>query len=124
MAKGASTEVQMGKLHLKLTELFLNILNKYENDLSAMDNVGEELLDELMAEGNMPNPAMLGAIAKFLKDNSISVESETLDELSSMEHRLANKKKNRPNLASVTALPLIANVWSLGPNSARALGAA
>ena len=79
MAKGASTELQMGKLHLKLTELFLNILNKYENDLSAMDNVGEELLDELMAEGNMPNPAMLGAIAKFLKDNSISLESEALD---------------------------------------------
>tara|TARA_R110000796_G_scaffold68101_4_gene156158 strand:- start:602 stop:940 length:339 start_codon:yes stop_codon:yes gene_type:complete len=109
MAKGASTEAQMGKLHLKLTELFLNILNKYENDLSAMDNVGEELLDELMAEGNMPNPAMLGAIAKFLKDNSISLESETLDELSEMEERLAAKKRARPNMASVTALPLISN---------------
>jgi hypothetical protein len=109
MAKGASTEVQMGKLHLKLTELFLNILNKYENDLSAMDNVGEELLDELMAEGNMPNPAMLGAITKFLKDNSISLESEALDELSDMERRLVNKKKNRPNMASVTALPLISD---------------
>jgi hypothetical protein len=109
MAKGASTEVQMGKLHLKLTELFLNILNKYENDLSAMANVGEELLDELMAEGNMPNPAMLGAIAKFLKDNSISLESETLDELSEMEERLAAKKRARPNMASVTALPLISN---------------
>jgi len=109
MAKGASTEVQMGKLHLKLTELFLNILNKYENDLSAMDNVGDQLLDELMAEGNMPNPAMLGAITKFLKDNSISLESEALDELSEMEERLRVKKKARPNMASVTALPLISN---------------
>ena len=114
MAKGASTEARMGKLHNKLTELFLNILNKYENDLTAMDNaedeVGDQLLDGLMAEGMMPNPAMLGAITKFLKDNSISLESEKLDELSEMEERLQAKKRARPNMASVTALPLISNV--------------
>lgn len=100
--------MQLGKLHNKLTELFLSILNKYENDLTAMDNAGDELLDGLMAEGMMPNPAMLGAISKFLKDNLISLESETLDELSEMEERLAAKKRSRPSMASVTSLPLIA----------------
>ena len=107
MAKGASTEAHMGKLHLKLTALFLNILTKYENDLDAMEDVGEELLDGLVAEGVMPTPAMLGAIAKFLKDNNISVETEQLDELSAMEERLNAKKKARPNLKAVTDLPLI-----------------
>ena len=109
MAKGASTEARMGKLHNKITELFLKILIKYEDDLSAMGNAEDELIDSLMEEGMMPNPAMLGAITKFLKDNNISLESEKLDELSEMEERLAAKKRNRPNMASVTTLPLINN---------------
>jgi hypothetical protein len=109
MAKGASTPVSMGKLHLKLTELFLTILNKYENDLSALDNVGDELLDGLAAEGMMPSPAMLSAVSKFLKDNDITMETETLDELTDMERRLKNRRENRPNLASVTNLPLMSN---------------
>jgi len=106
MAKGASTAPAMGKLHNKLTELFLKILTKYENDLDKLENVGEELIDELAAEGVMPSPAMLSAVAKFLKDNDITMETETLDELSAMEERLAAKKKARPNLASVVDLPL------------------
>jgi hypothetical protein len=109
MAKGASTEARMGTLHNKITELFLKILSKYDDDLAAMDNAEDELIDGLMAEGMMPNPAMLGAITKFLKDNSITLESEALDELSEMEERLASKKRNRPNLKAVTTLPLIVN---------------
>ena len=50
---------------------------------------------------------MLSAIAKFLKDNEITMETETLDELSGMEQRLAAKRKARPQLASVTNLPLL-----------------
>lgn len=106
MAKGASTAPAMGKLHNKLTELFLQILTKYENDLAALENAGDELIDGLVAEGMMPSPAMLSAVAKFLKDNDITMETEELDALSSMEERLAAKKRARPNLTSVTALPL------------------
>lgn len=91
MAKGASTEQSLGNLHNKVTELFVKVLDEYE---SAPETA---------------NPAMLGAITKFLKDNSISLESETLDELSEMEERLAAKKRNRPNLKSVTTLPLVVN---------------
>ena len=109
MAKGASTEQSLGNLHNKLTQLFLNILQKYENDLSAMGNAEDELLDAVMDDGMMPNPAMLGAITKFLKDNAITLETEALSELSEMEERLAAKKRNRPNLKSVTTLPLIVN---------------
>ena len=102
MAKGASTEVQMGNLHSKLTNIFIKILTKYDNDLGEID-IEEEMADALI---NEPNPAMLGAITKFLKDNSITIESQELDELSAMEQRLADKKAKRPNLASVTNLPL------------------
>jgi len=91
MAKGASTEQSLGNLHNKVTELFVKVLDEYEST------------------PELANPAMLGAITKFLKDNSISLESETLDELSEMEERLAAKKRNRPNLKAVTTLPLIVN---------------
>lgn len=111
MAKGASTEPTLGKLHNKLTLLFLKILQKYENDLKALSkaDLGDELMDGLVADNVMPSPAMLSAIAKFLKDNEITMETETLDELSGMEQRLAAKRKARPALASVTNLPLINN---------------
>jgi|TARA_R110002072_G_scaffold3044_1_gene22910 hypothetical protein len=91
MAKGASTEQSLGNLHNKVTELFVKVLDEYEST------------------PELANPAMLGAITKFLKDNSISLESEALDELSEMEERLAAKKRNRPNLKAVTTLPLIVN---------------
>jgi len=102
MAKGASTEGRMGVLHNKMTELFLKILQKYE---AGMDIEGE--LIDAMSDNVAPNPAMLGAITKFLKDNSITMDTEQLDELSEMEERLANKRRNRPTLASVTNLPLV-----------------
>ena len=91
MAKGASTEQALGNLHNKVTELFVKVLDEYEDT------------------PELANPAMLGAITKFLKDNTITLESEALDELSEMEERLAAKKRNRPNLKSVTTLPLIVN---------------
>jgi hypothetical protein len=49
---------------------------------------------------------MLSAIAKFLKDNNISYDSEQIDELSELEQRLRNKKANRPDFSNVTSLPL------------------
>ena len=89
MAKGASTEARMGQLHNKLTELFVTVLGEYED------------------APELANPAMLGAASKFLRDNSITLESEQLDELSAMEQRLADKKRSRPNLTTVTSLPLV-----------------
>lgn len=115
MAKGASTEGQLGSLHDKLTALFTKILARYEAKLDAadaldMEDVGSELLEALMDDNIMPSPAMLSAVAKFLKDNEITMETEAVNELSAMEERLAAKKKARPSLASVTQLPLQNNV--------------
>ena len=111
MAKGASTENQLGSLHMKLTLLFTNIIQRYETQLDAanslnMDDVGEEMLAALMEDKIMPSPAMLSAISKFLKDNEITMETEQLNALSVMEERLIAKQKARPSLASVTSLPL------------------
>ena len=108
MAKGASTESQLGSLHNKLTALFTKILQRYEDDLDQMVDLDiEEALLESLAPGRIPSPAMLSAVAKFLKDNDISLETEELNELSAMEERLEARKRARPNLASVTNLPLI-----------------
>ena len=107
MAKGASTENQLGSLHNKLTQLFTKVLKQYEDNLDKLNNetMQDELLSEVIGDG-MPSPAMLSAVAKFLKDNEISLESDAVDELSAMEERLAAKQRNRPNLREVTALPL------------------
>ena len=114
MAKGASTEGQLGSLHAKLTALFTQILDRYERQLDAEakidpEAVQEELLEALLADTMLPSPAMLSAIAKFLKDNEITLESETVSELSEMEERLAAKQRNRPNLKAVVSLPLQVN---------------
>ena len=45
MAKGASTEPAMGKLHNQLTALFSKVLESYED------------------EPDLSNPAMLGAVS-------------------------------------------------------------
>ncbi len=108
MAKGASTEHSMGSLHNRLTAIFTKVLTQYETRLDAIAEAEDVILDELM-ETSMPSPAMLSAVAKFLKDNAISIESVELDELSSMERRLAAKKNNRPSLVSITNLPLTSN---------------
>lgn len=109
MAKGASTEVAMGKLHDRLTAIFSRVLKKYEDNLEAMsaDTLEDGMVTALFDEGMMPSPAMLSVIAKFLKDNDITIESEELDQLSEMEERLAAKKRARPSMKTVTDVPLI-----------------
>lgn len=119
MATGAATERSLGKLHSKLTEVFIRVLNRYEDRLAVMTAVREgnaevtgeiesEVLDELFNEGAMPNPAMLGAISKFLKDNEISFDTEQVNELGSLERRLKEQREKRGNVVSLSNLPRVA----------------
>lgn len=114
MAKGAATEAALGALHTKIAAVFSKVLARYEARLDALDSVAsgelptddlsEELLTALLDEGHMPNPAMLSAITKFLKDNEINFDSQQIEELSSQERRLAERSKNRPTLVDLTKL--------------------
>ena len=99
MAKGAANEQTLGKLHSHLARVFTKVLEKYERGMEALDTlprdeVESDLLEELLKIGE-PNPAMLSAISKFLKDNDIGMDSEAVEELNSTQRRLEDRRAAR-----------------------------
>ena len=116
MSKGAATEKTLGFLHNKIATVFSKVLDKYEDRLDAVERLQsgdaeleQELLEQLLEADLFPNPAMLAAISKFLKDNEITMDSEEVDRLSDQERRLAERKKKRPDFASLTNLSVVAD---------------
>lgn len=98
MSKGAATEGVLGSLHAKVARVMAKVLEKYERDLdaaAAAEGISDATEELLLKE---PNPAMLSAIAKFLKDNDISADTGDLEDLNSIQHRLAEKRKRRGNI--------------------------
>lgn len=111
MAKGAAKEEQLGGLHTMLARVFQKVLAKYEAQLDALDNldrgaVAEDMLS-MIAEIGEPNPAMLSAVAKFLKDNDIGMDSEAVDELNATQRRLADRReaRKRAGMANLSVVP-------------------
>lgn len=110
MAKGAANEKSMGALHTKITAIFLKVLQTYETRLDAIENLSKTefedeieaaMIEKLFDDGAVPNPAMLSAITKFLKDNDVTFEIEKLDEISETQKRLQERARNRPNLSNL-----------------------
>lgn len=99
MAKGASKETALGSLHVTLTKVFARVLEKYEKQMQALDTINPADLEEDMLSALMdmqePNPAMLGAISKFLKDNEIMYDTEELTAMSAQERRLKDLRAAR-----------------------------
>lgn len=99
MAKGASKEQVLGNLHVTLTNVFARVLQKYEKQMQVLDSINPaDLQEEMVAallEVQEPNPAMLGAISKFLKDNEIMYDTEELTEMSAQERRLKDLRAAR-----------------------------
>lgn len=109
MAKGAATEQALGALHAKVADVFLKVLRRYEDRLDKIDTMDpaefeSEVLEELFSENAMPNPAMLSAVTKFLKDNDIGFDTQKMAELSDQERRLAERKERRGNIVNLTTL--------------------
>lgn len=96
MAKGAAKEEALGGMHSLLARVFTKTLEKYERQLDAVgrDEIESDLVDEMMKEFE-PNPAMLSAIAKFLKDNDIGMDSDEVDALNATERRLSESRERR-----------------------------
>jgi len=99
MAKGAASERMLGGVHSQLARVFSRVLEKYERGLEALDNIPRDQVEGDLIEALMdlsePNPAMLSAIAKFLKDNDIGIDSDEVEKLNATERRLADKRKAR-----------------------------
>jgi hypothetical protein len=107
MAKGAAREDKLGLLHSTLTRVFTRVLDRYLEQMEPVSNaaLSEEVTDEVL-DLFEPNPAMLSAISKFLKDNEIMYDSEEIDQLSSTQRRLAEMKKKRGNVVTLDNIPL------------------
>jgi hypothetical protein len=109
MATGAAKEKQLGALHSTITAVFIKVMKRYEERLDKIETIDpsdfeSEMLEELFSENAMPNPAMLSAVTKFLKDNEISFDNEKLAELSDQERRLAERREKRGNVVSLSTL--------------------
>ena len=103
MAKGAATEKALGALHAKLAAVFLKVLEKYEANLDAEvtgDNIADDMIAEVMADA-MPNPAMLNAVAAFLKNNEIRFDDEQIGKISALKQSLEERRKNRANVVEL-----------------------
>ncbi|ANS06240.1 terminase small subunit [Phage MedPE-SWcel-C56] len=117
MAKGAATENKLGALHATLTAVYTRVLKSYEANLVELDKIkaGDHDLDDevaaaMLVELGEPNPAMLTAVAKFLKDNDILYDTEELGKLSAQEERLARMRKARGDkVVSLAGLPVADN---------------
>lgn len=112
MAKGAANEAALGALHSKLAAVFTKVLERYEARMQAADTIDvssmeSEVLEELFAQNVEPNPAMLAAVAKFLKDNEVRFDTEELNKLSDTERRLQERREKRQNVVALRDVPRV-----------------
>ena len=115
MAKGAAKQEALGGLHNVLTRVFQKTLDKYLADLAVLDkfqgsddpDFADDFLVAALAEIKEPNPAMLGAISKFLKDNEIAFDDEDVDKLSKTEIALKARREARSNVTQLRLLPAV-----------------
>jgi len=88
-------------------------MKTYERRLDVLDNIKteeltKEVLELLMASDHMPNPAMLAAVTKFLKDNTIAFDTLEIEALSATQERLEARREKRGNLVNLQNLSLVA----------------
>lgn len=112
----AAKKSELGAVHAALTNVFIRVLQRYIENLDILDSmtakdINDELADEvtdaLMPDMLMPNPAMLSAVSKFLKDNEIRFDDESVSKLTQLEESLASKRKARGNVVSLTTLKAV-----------------
>jgi len=113
MAKNSANEAALGTLHAKVAQVFQQVLETYEarlavvNTLEQQEEVSEAMLKAIINADLDPNPAMMGAITKFLKDNSIAFDTEEVDTLSDTELRLKQRRAQRAKLVNLTTLKVV-----------------
>ncbi len=94
MSKKAAQAPEVGELHSLLTKVFKAVLNKYESQIEDSD----------------PNPAMLSAVSKFLKDNEIMYDSSEINELSNQQRRINSLREARKGkIVSISDIPAVDN---------------
>lgn len=95
----------LGELHGKLAEAMLNSLATSDNASDLLEKHFEEGLPEDVREFlesvARPNPALLTAITKFLKDNDISCVVADDEQVTKLEQKLKEKQTSRKRVGNV-----------------------
>lgn len=109
MAKNAATEAALGALHAKLATVFEKVLLRYEANLDKLnaeptgdleDEIAEAITEDIL-EDLMPNPAMLNAVASFLKNNDIRFNDGQIEKISALKQSLEERRKRRGNVVEL-----------------------
>lgn len=93
-----ATDKDLAKLHNHVAKAMTRALESSNSAEVLLSEHGADLPDEVrdfLEQCTEVNPALLQAITKFLKDNSITCAVEDSDELSDLAQALAQKKKRR-----------------------------
>lgn len=96
-----ATDKKLGELHGKLAESMLSALKSSEVAQALLDEYGDELpgpVQVFLDKTASTNPALLTAIAKFLKDNDITCAVEDSPEMTELEQRLQQKRRRVGNV--------------------------
>ena len=109
MTKTSAPEAKLGALHAKVADTLVNALDAHDKHLELVMSANEKA----QAEGNedairdLPelDTAVLSAAITFLKNNSITCNTEDSQSLSGLAARLAEKPKLAPK-APAKVVPL------------------
>ena len=96
MSKASETE--LAKLHGRVAQTMLEALDNQSCAAALIVEFNGELPDKVLTfleKVRTPNPALLTAVSKFLKDNDITAALDDSDTMTELEKRLS-AKRNRP----------------------------
>lgn len=98
--KQKATDRELGELHSLLARSMKDALqssDEAKSILEACHESGEELppfVEAFLEKAATANPALLTAVAKFLKDNNITAAVEDSEEMSDLQKRLKDKRRH------------------------------
>ena len=105
--KQKATDKELGELHGLLAKAMKDALRASDEAkelLEACIEGGEELplgVEAFLERASSANPSLLTAIAKFLKDNNITAAVEDSDDMTELQQRLKDKRKQSMNVVSI-----------------------
>lgn len=106
MANVGAKQSVLGDVHKLAATIFLRVLQKYNKNLDELNDYSiTELMEEELIKANlMPSPAMMNAIANFLKQNNIEAELEEVKGMTELERSLKERAKHRSNIVSLASV--------------------
>lgn len=92
-------ESELGKLHEKLAQHFIKRIEAYDAHIELAAEINEDDMSPSLDLFADLSPALLGVMAKFLKDNEITCNA---DDAESDVSKLREQLRNRRTTGNVT----------------------